>query len=155
MALDGDAPRHVPRAERPAQRHAQRTAWRRDDERLTLEVLEPAERYRIKSRDQHWEADGTPKRILALDGGLPLLVGDQRHQGAHSQAGRDHPPAVLLGPGNSEPDQASPFAKRSIGPPHLAEAADLIEHDINPVAGEFADSLDKVLGAVVDGSGAV
>jgi patatin-like phospholipase/acyl hydrolase len=37
--------------------------------RTYVEVLEKGDNYRIKSRDEHWAADGTPKRILALDGG--------------------------------------------------------------------------------------
>lgn len=37
--------------------------------RTYVEVIERTDGYQIKSRDQHWEADGTPKRILALDGG--------------------------------------------------------------------------------------
>lgn len=37
--------------------------------RTYVEVLERTEGYRIKKRDEHWAADGTPKRILALDGG--------------------------------------------------------------------------------------
>ena len=37
--------------------------------RTYTEVLERTNTYRIKSRDEHWVADGTPKRILALDGG--------------------------------------------------------------------------------------
>ncbi len=37
--------------------------------RTYVEVLEHTDSYRIKSRDEHWAADGTPKRILALDGG--------------------------------------------------------------------------------------
>ena len=34
-----------------------------------VEVLERTPQYRIKTRDEHWAADGTPKRILTLDGG--------------------------------------------------------------------------------------
>ena len=34
-----------------------------------VEVLERTPQYRIKTRDEHWVADGTPKRILTLDGG--------------------------------------------------------------------------------------
>lgn len=34
-----------------------------------VEVLERTTRYRMKTRDEHWAADATPKRILALDGG--------------------------------------------------------------------------------------
>lgn len=39
--------------------------------RTYVEVLSrgEGETYRIKSRDEHWASDGTPKRILALDGG--------------------------------------------------------------------------------------
>ena len=37
--------------------------------RTYVEVLERTDGYRIKTRDEHWAADGTPKRILALDGG--------------------------------------------------------------------------------------
>jgi hypothetical protein len=37
--------------------------------RTYVEVLERANGYRVRSRNEHWEADGTPKRILALDGG--------------------------------------------------------------------------------------
>lgn len=37
--------------------------------RTYVEVLERADGYRVKTRDEHWAADGTPKRILALDGG--------------------------------------------------------------------------------------
>jgi hypothetical protein len=37
--------------------------------RTYVEVLERTGGYRIKTRDEHWDADGTPKRILALDGG--------------------------------------------------------------------------------------
>jgi len=34
-----------------------------------VEVQERTERYRVRSRDEHWIPDGTPRRILALDGG--------------------------------------------------------------------------------------
>ncbi|MBT3025681.1 MAG: patatin-like phospholipase family protein [Candidatus Thiodiazotropha sp. (ex Ctena orbiculata)] len=34
-----------------------------------VEVQERGEKYRIRSRDEHWIPDGTPRRILALDGG--------------------------------------------------------------------------------------
>lgn len=37
--------------------------------RTYIQVVEPAKGYRKKTRDEHWKADGTPKRILALDGG--------------------------------------------------------------------------------------
>lgn len=37
--------------------------------RTYVEVLERSDGYRIKTRDEHWAADSTPKRILALDGG--------------------------------------------------------------------------------------
>ncbi len=37
--------------------------------RTYVEVLERTDDYRIRTRDEHWAADGTPKRILALDGG--------------------------------------------------------------------------------------
>ncbi len=37
--------------------------------RTYVEVPERTEGYRIRTRDEHWAADGTPKRILALDGG--------------------------------------------------------------------------------------
>lgn len=37
--------------------------------RTYVEVLKRSEGYRIRSRDEHWADDGTPKRILALDGG--------------------------------------------------------------------------------------
>ncbi|MES9993179.1 MAG: patatin-like phospholipase family protein [Candidatus Thiodiazotropha sp.] len=34
-----------------------------------VEVQERGDKYRIRSRDEHWVPDGTPRRILALDGG--------------------------------------------------------------------------------------
>jgi hypothetical protein len=34
-----------------------------------IEVQERREQYRIRKRDEHWATDGTPRRILALDGG--------------------------------------------------------------------------------------
>ena len=37
--------------------------------RTYIEVLKKSDSYRIKSLDEHWVADGQPKRILALDGG--------------------------------------------------------------------------------------
>lgn len=37
--------------------------------RAYVEILERTDGYRIRTRDEHWAADGTPKRILALDGG--------------------------------------------------------------------------------------
>lgn len=37
--------------------------------RMYVEVLERTDGYRKKDRNEHWAADGTPKRILALDGG--------------------------------------------------------------------------------------
>lgn len=37
--------------------------------RTYVEVQERSEAYRVRTRDEHWTADGTPKRILALDGG--------------------------------------------------------------------------------------
>lgn len=37
--------------------------------RTYVECIERKDSYRIKTRDQHWDGDGTPKRILALDGG--------------------------------------------------------------------------------------
>ena len=37
--------------------------------RTYVKVLERTDSYRIKTRDEHWAADGTPKRILSLDGG--------------------------------------------------------------------------------------
>jgi hypothetical protein len=37
--------------------------------RTYVEVLERTGPYRKRTRDEHWAADGTPKRILALDGG--------------------------------------------------------------------------------------
>jgi len=37
--------------------------------RTYVESLERTEGYRIRTRNEHWAADGTPKRILALDGG--------------------------------------------------------------------------------------
>ncbi len=37
--------------------------------RTYVPVLERTGRYRIRTRDEHWAVDGTPKRILALDGG--------------------------------------------------------------------------------------
>ena len=43
-----------------------------DDETFTRTYVEARERatgYRVKTRDEHWAADGTAKRILALDGG--------------------------------------------------------------------------------------
>lgn len=38
-------------------------------ERTYVPVLERTGSYRIRDRDEHWAVDGTPKRILALDGG--------------------------------------------------------------------------------------
>ncbi len=37
--------------------------------RTYVEVLDRTGGYRKRTRDEHWAADGTPKRILALDGG--------------------------------------------------------------------------------------
>jgi len=37
--------------------------------RTYVECMERKDGYRVKTRDQHWDGDGTPKRILALDGG--------------------------------------------------------------------------------------
>ena len=37
--------------------------------RTYIEVLARSSGYKVKSRDEHWENDGQPKRILALDGG--------------------------------------------------------------------------------------
>lgn len=37
--------------------------------RTYVEILERTDGYRIRTRNEHWAADGTPKRILALDGG--------------------------------------------------------------------------------------
>jgi len=37
--------------------------------RTYIEVLERTDGYRIRTRDEHWSANGTPKRILTLDGG--------------------------------------------------------------------------------------
>ncbi len=37
--------------------------------RTYVEILKRGDEYRKKNRDEHWAADGTPKRILALDGG--------------------------------------------------------------------------------------
>jgi len=37
--------------------------------RTYVEVLEPTKDYPVRTRDEHWASDGTPKRILALDGG--------------------------------------------------------------------------------------
>src|SRR5947207_3375688 len=37
--------------------------------RTYVEILTRNKAYRVRSRDEHWAADGTPKRILALDGG--------------------------------------------------------------------------------------
>ncbi len=37
--------------------------------RTYIESFEQTEGYRIRTRDEHWAADDTPKRILALDGG--------------------------------------------------------------------------------------
>lgn len=38
-------------------------------QRTYVEVVERSNNYRVRERDEHWQADGTPKRILALDGG--------------------------------------------------------------------------------------
>lgn len=37
--------------------------------RTYVEALERTDGYRVRKRDQHWAAEHTPKRILALDGG--------------------------------------------------------------------------------------
>jgi hypothetical protein len=37
--------------------------------RTYVEVLERSDTYRRRSRNEHWAVDGTPKRILTLDGG--------------------------------------------------------------------------------------
>ena len=37
--------------------------------RTYVELLDSTGAYRIRTRDEHWAADGTPKRILTLDGG--------------------------------------------------------------------------------------
>jgi uncharacterized protein len=37
--------------------------------RTYVPVLARTGRYRVRTRDEHWAVDGTPKRILALDGG--------------------------------------------------------------------------------------
>lgn len=37
--------------------------------RTYIEVFDRTDGYKIRTRDEHWAADGTPKRILALDGG--------------------------------------------------------------------------------------
>lgn len=37
--------------------------------RTYVEVFERTDDYKVRTRDEHWATDGTPKRILALDGG--------------------------------------------------------------------------------------
>lgn len=37
--------------------------------RTYVKAIKPTTQYRIKTRDEHWKKDGTPKRILTLDGG--------------------------------------------------------------------------------------
>lgn len=37
--------------------------------RIYVEVVRRSDTYKVRSRDEHWAADGLPKRILALDGG--------------------------------------------------------------------------------------
>lgn len=96
---------------------------------------------------------GRGVRVHGWAGRHVLAVRDQPEHEGHGHAQRPEPEALFRRGGRAEPYESSAPAKGLVGAPEVPGPSDRVDHGVDAVAGEGADTVDEVFGVVVDGRG--